>query len=397
MISRRREATTDYLTAALYLVACVIIGVLFDRFRPTGEVIVSTVILVVIYAIAYRIEYTSQLGSMVPTQPVLVALLFTAPLSIVPVLVMIAQHLSRPHRPSPHDKSALFIGAGLHCIGPVVVLQVFGPGPADTSRWLIYLLALAAQFACDAVVGLTRQLAFRDPVRQLVRPVGWTFLIDLLLAPIGLSAMLGGGTPIRSTVFVAAPVALICVLARDRQERVAEATTLGLEASAARTEARIDELTGLANRRAWHEAVADATSRLEETGEWVSVVYADLDYLKHTNDTRGHAVGDVLIRAMADEIRRAARKGDVVARLGGDEFAMLITSRGASHSPHELIRRLQSLVAGCRLPDGLTLSASIGAASCPPEPNISSAILAAEQMAIRNKVARRVGRTEVVS
>ncbi len=362
---------------------------------PTGRVLVAIALLVVLHAVAYRIEYTSQPGSMVPTEPVLVVLLFTAPLALVPILVIASQYLSLVLRRPTGEKSPLFIGAAMHCIGPVLVLSAFGHGPADASRFPVYLLALAAQFACDIGVVAARQWGFGNPLRPSVRPLAWTFLIDVLLAPIGLGAALGGGTALTSAALVVAPVALIGVLARDRQERVDEAEFLGLQAHVARNEARADELTGLANRRAWHEAVAQATSRQEETGERISAVYADLDYLKHTNDTRGHGAGDVLIRAMADEFRRASRHGDIIARLGGDEFAMLISSRSTQQNPHDLVTRLQANIANCRLPDGLILSASIGAASCPPEPNVASAILAAEQMAIRSKVARRVGRTDV--
>ncbi len=394
MRERGRESTAAAVLSTAYLIAVATLAITFDGTRPSGQIVAATAILLVLYAVAYRLEYTIRFGSMVPTEPVLVVLLFTAPLALVPLIVLVAQHLRWPIRQTNGEKSALAVGAGLHCLGPVLVLSAFGHGPADAGRFPIYLLALVAQFACDAAAVVIRRIGFGDPIREVARPLGWTFLIDCLMAPIGLSAVLGH-SPITAAILVMAPIALIGVLAQDRRERVEEAESMGLQANAARNEARVDALTGLANRRAWYEAVAEATSRQEETGERICVVYADLDYLKHTNDTRGHDAGDTLIQAMADEFRRASRHGDAIARLGGDEFAMLIPSRGSPHNPQDLITRLQANIAGTRLPDGLTLSASIGAASCPPEPNVASAILAAEQMAIRNKVARHVGRTNV--
>ena len=394
MHKRGRESTAAAVLGTTYLLAVPTIAITLGWSLPSRQVLAACGILLVLYAIAYRIEYTVRFGSMVPTEPVLVVLLFTAPLAWVPLIVLVAQHLRWPLRKADGENSALAVGAGLHCLGPVLILYAFGHGPVDTGRFPVYLLALLAQFGCDAAAVVIRRIGFGDPLREVARPLGWTFLIDSCMAPIGLSAALGR-TPLTSAILVMAPIALIGVLAQDRRERVEEAETLGLQANAARHEARLDELTGLANRRAWHEAVADATSRQEETGERIGIVYADLDYLKHTNDTRGHDAGDILIKAMADEFRRASRHGDIIARLGGDEFAMLIPSRGTPHNPQDLITRLQSNIASSRIQDGLTLSASIGAASCPPEPNVASAILAAEQMAIRNKVARRVGRTNV--
>jgi diguanylate cyclase (GGDEF)-like protein/PAS domain S-box-containing protein len=83
-------------------------------------------------------------------------------------------------------------------------------------------------------------------------------------------------------------------------------------------EARHDALTGLANRRAFH----DALERERPPEVSVAVLYVDLDRFKPVNDEWGHEAGDRLLVEVAARLTRACRDGDTVARLGGDEFAV---------------------------------------------------------------------------
>ncbi|HEV8064771.1 MAG TPA: GGDEF domain-containing protein, partial [Acidimicrobiales bacterium] len=85
--------------------------------------------------------------------------------------------------------------------------------------------------------------------------------------------------------------------------------------------ARLDALTGLANRRAFF-------AELGEPARGGAPLYCDLDNFKPVNDTLGHAAGDALLRLVARRIESCVREGDLVARLGGDEFAVLCS--GAS-------------------------------------------------------------------
>ncbi|WP_380170549.1 diguanylate cyclase domain-containing protein [Kineococcus sp. DHX-1] len=84
--------------------------------------------------------------------------------------------------------------------------------------------------------------------------------------------------------------------------------------------ARTDELTGLPNRRSWD---ADLR-RAAEAGGPVAVALLDLDHFKRLNDSRGHAAGDLLLRAAADAWRSALPGDAVLARHGGEEFALLL-------------------------------------------------------------------------
>jgi diguanylate cyclase (GGDEF)-like protein/PAS domain S-box-containing protein len=87
-----------------------------------------------------------------------------------------------------------------------------------------------------------------------------------------------------------------------------------------------DALTGLYNRSFFMAEL----SRLERGRNFpVSVVMADVDQLKHTNDHEGHAAGDHLLKRVAEVLMTAFRADDVVARIGGDEFAVLLPNTNA--------------------------------------------------------------------
>jgi diguanylate cyclase (GGDEF)-like protein len=95
-----------------------------------------------------------------------------------------------------------------------------------------------------------------------------------------------------------------------------------------RSEAKIahmaghDALTDLPNRMLLNERLELAVARARR-GEIVAVHVFDLDLFKNVNDTLGHAVGDKLLKAVADRLRAVARETDTVARIGGDEFAIV--------------------------------------------------------------------------
>jgi diguanylate cyclase (GGDEF)-like protein len=129
--------------------------------------------------------------------------------------------------------------------------------------------------------------------------------------------------------------------------------------------AQTDSLSGVANRRAFHE---QARHRLEQAAErhHVNVLaLIDVDRFKTINDTFGHAVGDEVVRYIADFLGQAVRRTDVVGRIGGDEFALLIDATPGQAG--ELLERLRAGVAAkpYKLPDGrsVPLSLSIGMAS----------------------------------
>jgi len=86
--------------------------------------------------------------------------------------------------------------------------------------------------------------------------------------------------------------------------------------------ARHDALTGLPNRRLFNEQLAETLAHCQR-GESVAVLCLDVDRFKSVNDTLGHPIGDMLLKAVAERLRTCVRESDLVARLGGDEFAIV--------------------------------------------------------------------------
>jgi diguanylate cyclase (GGDEF)-like protein len=85
-----------------------------------------------------------------------------------------------------------------------------------------------------------------------------------------------------------------------------------------------DPLTGLANRKKFHQDLAALLAGIGEGYCGVGVMFLDLDRFKQINDTFGHATGDGVLKAVAEVLRVSTRSTDVVARLGGDEFAIVL-------------------------------------------------------------------------
>ena len=85
---------------------------------------------------------------------------------------------------------------------------------------------------------------------------------------------------------------------------------------------RIDELTGLFNRRAFYEELEGRLAHHRRTGRPGALVYVDLDNFKLVNDVHGHKTGDEALCLLSDILKGGSRIGDLTARLGGDEFAL---------------------------------------------------------------------------
>jgi len=88
--------------------------------------------------------------------------------------------------------------------------------------------------------------------------------------------------------------------------------------------ASMDELTGLSNRRHFHESLHKAISLARRHGSPLAVASFDLDGLKGVNDSEGHEAGDEVLSAFAELLRTACRVEDLPARIGGDEFCVLL-------------------------------------------------------------------------
>ena len=109
---------------------------------------------------------------------------------------------------------------------------------------------------------------------------------------------------------------------------------------AAEARARVDDLTGLHNRRHFTELLFRQVLRCGLTGDPVAVLMLDIDHFKSINDAHGHLVGDAALAAAAHRLRQAIRPTDVLARWGGEEFVVLLPS---VHDPETLRSRAEEL------------------------------------------------------
>ena len=85
-----------------------------------------------------------------------------------------------------------------------------------------------------------------------------------------------------------------------------------------------DPLTGLPNRTTFTTRLSELLSKMRNSEEMLAILFLDLDRFKLVNDTLGHSVGDLLLKAVAERLQRCVRSGDMVARLGGDEFTVIL-------------------------------------------------------------------------
>jgi diguanylate cyclase (GGDEF)-like protein len=127
---------------------------------------------------------------------------------------------------------------------------------------------------------------------------------------------------------------LISVIAelyrRARTKAEKYAAQLALRDSCKRTEEIIhqmayhDSLTGLPNRKLFSDRLDIALAHARRNQNKVVVAMIDLDNFKEINDTLGHIVGDLFLKATAERLDAALRKGDTIARFGGDEFLLIL-------------------------------------------------------------------------
>jgi diguanylate cyclase (GGDEF)-like protein len=123
--------------------------------------------------------------------------------------------------------------------------------------------------------------------------------------------------------------------------------------------ARTDSLTGLANRQAFDERLAQELARSRRSGNPTSLVIADVDRFKEINDSLGHPVGDKALIKIADAARQLARGTDLIARIGGDEFAVILPETpldGAYRLAERLRREAGSNHSGLSLSFGVAVS-----------------------------------------
>jgi two-component system cell cycle response regulator len=264
----------------------------------------------------------------------------------------------------------------------------------------------AARTPPDVVVLLLSTARERDSVSALTRLRASPALRHVpvvLVAPVGRAAMpsaqafdLGPVDCVRAPVdpneFVLRVVCLarLCVRGRDLERLAVH-----------------DAVTGLYNRHYLNQRLASEVERSKRYGQSLSIIIADLDHFKRVNDTHGHIIGDLVLRAVARTLRVTVRTVDLVARMGGEEFAVLAPSTPLAGA-RVLAERLRVGTAsapvvattGSGVHASIRVTMSLGVASMetrdgrPPPPDAEALLEAADAALYRAKTSGR-NRVEV--
>jgi len=133
--------------------------------------------------------------------------------------------------------------------------------------------------------------------------------------------------------------------------------------------ANFDGLTGLPNRRLFHDRLVQDIKRTRRAGHSVALLFVDLDRFKEVNDVLGHQVGDELLVQAATRLVGCVRDSDTVARLGGDEFTVILNDVPDASLVTKIV---ESMACSLSQPyaigkERVHLSASIGIATCPQD------------------------------
>jgi len=157
--------------------------------------------------------------------------------------------------------------------------------------------------------------------------------------------------------------AATAALAIERQRAIASAEKFAHAAA-------VDPITGVFNRRHLHIRLDEELQRSRRHNIPVAVLVLDIDDFKTINDSYGHLVGDLVLRDVAEILRRSVRVFDICARFGGDEFVIVMPG-SASAGATRIAERIRELIAdytpGDRRLARLSLTASIGLAMSFPE------------------------------
>jgi diguanylate cyclase (GGDEF)-like protein len=154
-------------------------------------------------------------------------------------------------------------------------------------------------------------------------------------------------------------------------ERVAPAIENARRFREARQLADLDSLTGLHNRRYFHETLAREVDRAQRYQRRLSLVIVDVDGFKQINDRIGHLAGDAVLAEIADRIRQVVRSADIPCRVGGDEFAVIVPEVEEGQA-QQLVGRIQRAVSSQAIARAGRVRVSAGVSDLQPNDSPTS-------------------------
>jgi diguanylate cyclase len=182
-------------------------------------------------------------------------------------------------------------------------------------------------------------------------------------------------------------------IANDTQQRISK---LQDELSQLSEVVRIDQLTGVLNRRGMDDAFNAEIARYHRSGELLSVALLDIDNFKSLNDQHGHAVGDSALKHLASVVRRTVRPTDIVTRMGGEEFVVILPNTNLEEAVTTMSRLQRALTKEYFLGNNqkLLITFSAGVALFQQEDDVNSILLRADQAMY---LAKKSGKNRVMT
>ncbi|ORW72790.1 hypothetical protein AWC25_18715 [Mycobacterium sherrisii] len=288
------------------------IGLLLD-----GILVAASLLIVLAILVLGHFRQPAQIVNL----PQIMLAVATAVYAGLVIISIITVRKSEPDR----RRSPTFMTAGWAVIAATGLLHVSDnqpdrvPGPAIVLGWAagMYFIALAA---IASRPGPDLDLGFSQPLSRVSL---WLPYLPVLLAIAVGAVHFWPGDRSEAFIFAACVVLFLATVARhllllDRKQHLL----------AALSDATLrDPLTGLANQRLFNDRLAHAARLHIHHGVPVSVIAVNISDFKMVNDTLGYAVGDELLRSVAERLSTNVRITDTVARMNGDEFAVLIEDR----------------------------------------------------------------------
>jgi HD-GYP domain-containing protein (c-di-GMP phosphodiesterase class II) len=225
-----RDRVASFTLAATFLAGSFAFATTYDSHRSPSALTVC--LLVFVYAVASRIKFEVGAGTVLPTELVLVPMLFLLPIELVPLYVALAILLA--HAPDfvagrmHPERAAVLILSARHALGPALVLTVVASHGPRLSDWPIYLGALGAQFAIDTLGFTLREwIVLGVSPKAELGSMATLFGVDAVLAPIGLLAALASTSGAERFLLVAPLLALLAIFAQQRRTSIDRALELG--------------------------------------------------------------------------------------------------------------------------------------------------------------------------
>jgi putative nucleotidyltransferase with HDIG domain len=226
----RTERVASLVVGGTFLAVSVPLAVLHGTARHPSAW--TVLLLLAVYAVASQVEFEVGAGSGVPTELVLVPMLFVLPASWVPLAVAGGLALGELAAGGRHAHNlrrvAVLPANAWHAVGPALVLLAAGEPDPAWRYWPVFVAALAAQFAFDYASSAAREwIAFRLRPRMHLRFMVWVWTVDAALAPIGFAVALAAVSAPASVLLVLPLIGLLGVFARQRRVGIDRALELG--------------------------------------------------------------------------------------------------------------------------------------------------------------------------